>query len=77
MRALSSPIYRIDDVENNILNDYRKIGAPDYLSREQTSDLLAANDLIESQKGARVEGDQIKLDMQNSSTILVEVAFEG
>lgn len=38
-------LYAINSTENNILNQWREMGAPDYLSREQTAYLRSKNTL--------------------------------
>ena len=38
-------LYRVDSQENNVLTRWRDLGAPDYLSRAQTADLRAVDNL--------------------------------
>ncbi|MCF3651689.1 GH39 family glycosyl hydrolase [Synoicihabitans lomoniglobus] len=41
-------LFRVDSQENNVIARWHDLGAPDYLSRAQTADLAADNDLTPS-----------------------------
>ncbi len=43
--ATTGTVYRVDSTENNVLTQWRELGAPAYLSREQTRELAAQNSL--------------------------------
>lgn len=53
--AQPAALYRIDSTENNVVAQWRDLGAPAYLSREQTKALLAENHLSRSSSPIRTE----------------------
>lgn len=52
--AKPAALYRIDSTENNVVARWHDLGAPAYLSRDQTKDLLAENHLTRSSSSIRV-----------------------
>ena len=54
--ARPGALYRVDSTENNVVARWRELGAPAYLSREQTRELRADNQLSASPANAvRIE----------------------
>jgi hypothetical protein len=50
-------VYRIDHHDNNVLTQWRELGAPDYLSRGQRAELAANNELQPASPGAQWTND--------------------
>jgi len=71
-------LYRIDSHENNVVTQWRDLGAPVYLSRAQQSQLVARNELRASTSGVRLEiaGDRriAHFTMENPGVALLEIA---
>ena len=55
-------VYKIDDIENNILCEWKAMGSPDYLKQEEIKELKAMNLLKES-------GDKIKVREINGNKV--------
>ncbi|HEU5081341.1 MAG TPA: hypothetical protein VFT72_19170 [Opitutaceae bacterium] len=53
--STNAALYRIDSMENNVVAQWRNLGAPNYLSREQTRELRAQNELRPSPRAVRIE----------------------
>lgn len=70
-------LHRIDSVENNVVARWRELGAPAYLSREQTRELAAGNELRPSATPLRVEthDDRVtaRFTMESPGVALVEI----
>lgn len=72
-------LHRVDSRENNVITQWRELGAPAYLSRAQTRDLAASNALQRAARGtvkiASADGRAIaRFTMENSSIALLEIA---
>ncbi len=75
--ARSGALYRIDSRENNVLARWRELGAPAYLSREQTRELAAGNSLQCSSQSVRctaVDGCPVaQFTMESPGVALLEI----
>lgn len=72
-------LFRVDNTHNNVLAQWRELGAPAYLSRAQTAELLASNALrAEPPNAVRVTGgdgcDQARFTMETPGIALLEIA---
>lgn len=56
-RSRPGAVYRIDHHDNNVLTQWRELGAPDYLSRGQRAELAANNELQPASPGAQWTND--------------------
>ncbi len=69
-------LFRVDENENNVLARWRDLGAPIYLSRAQTADLRAVDDLTPSSSTVRTEphadGLTAHFTMKSSGLALLE-----
>jgi xylan 1,4-beta-xylosidase len=75
--AKARALYRVDSLENNVIARWRELGAPAYLSREQTRELAADNALRTSSSPVRSEnrGDAVtaRFTMESPGIALLEV----
>lgn len=71
-------LYRIDSLENNVLAQWRELGAPAYLSRAQTQELAAANTLQPSSSRVHFEnlsdGGEARFTMESPGVALLELS---
>lgn len=76
LAGLPVRITRLDSRNNNILVQWRELGSPDYLLREQVRDLRAVNELRSESAGgafARNGMTVIELELESPGLLLVEV----
>lgn len=77
--ATPQRLYRIDSVENNVVARWHALGAPDYLSREQTRELAADNQLRASNQPVRCEraphGATAHFTMESPGLALLEITL--
>lgn len=64
----------VDREENNILDQWRRLGSPEYLTLQQTRILKQANQrLAPSQRQVKVQENQLRFSMHEGSILLVSV----
>jgi xylan 1,4-beta-xylosidase len=77
--AEHNALYRIDSLENNVIAQWEELGKPAYLSREQTRDLAARNNLQASSNPVRLENvganRVARFTMESPGLALLEVTF--
>jgi xylan 1,4-beta-xylosidase len=77
--ARTGQLYRIDSVENNVVAKWRELGAPDYLSRAQTAELKAGNQLRPCPAAVFIEGAenraQARFSMEAPGVALLEITL--
>jgi hypothetical protein len=75
--AQPGALYRVDSIENNVIARWRELGAPAYLSREQTRALAADNALKSTGDRVRTESDDgrsiAQFTMESPGIALLEV----
>jgi xylan 1,4-beta-xylosidase len=79
--ARAGALYRIDANENNVLARWHELGAPAYLSREQTRELAADNALKRSTQTIRCEPHDGRgiahFTMESPGVALLEIDLAG
>lgn len=70
-RALQ--LHRIDSIENNVITRWHELGAPAYLSREQTKELADYNALKPSSTGVTIENGEARFTMESPGLALLEL----
>ncbi len=79
--AKAGKLYRIDSIENNVIARWQDMGAPAYLSREQTTELAADNQLRPCPGAVVVEGVENRLrarfTMEAPGVALLEITLAG
>jgi xylan 1,4-beta-xylosidase len=80
--ARPGALYRVDSTENNVIARWRELGSPAYLSRAQTRELAAGNQLSASPSNAvRTEraddGTIARFVMESPGVALLEVEMGG
>lgn len=77
--ARAEHLYRIDSVENNVLARWQALGAPAYLSRAQTAELAADNQLRPCAQALRTTGGenlaQARFTMEAPGVALLEITL--
>lgn len=75
--ARTGSLYRVDSTENNIIARWREMGAPAYLSRQQTRELAAENVLRRSSVAVRCEHEEgrvtARFTMESPGIALLEI----
>jgi len=71
--TFAGKLYRIDSIENNVITRWRELGAPAYLSRQQTKELAADNMLRASSTPVTVENGQARFTMESPGVALLEI----
>ena len=70
-RALQ--LHRIDSIENNVITRWHELGAPAYLSRQQTKELADDNALKASSTGVTIENGEARFTMESPGLALLEL----
>jgi xylan 1,4-beta-xylosidase len=73
--ARAKQLHRIDSIENNVLARWHELGAPAYLSREQTKELAADNALKPSFSPVTIENGHAQFTMESPGIALLEITL--
>ncbi|HYD84822.1 MAG TPA: hypothetical protein VEA63_12245, partial [Opitutus sp.] len=73
--ARAKQLHRIDSIENNVLARWHELGAPAYLSREQTKELAADNALKPSSSPVTIENGHAQFTMESPGIALLEITL--
>lgn len=77
--ARAKQLYRIDSGENNVIAQWQELGAPAYLSRAQTRELAAGNQLRPCPQALRQTGSegrcQARFTMEAPGVALIEITL--